>query len=323
MSIKIAFGWFVNYFLHSSSKIGVCCMLIHDIVNYCNLEFNSKKMQHRCYDCNHPSHCPGNCKKCLEEVHYPSKHPNGKIDYDCQTMIYFYVCDYINKYASEMLYLIRRSTKLENINNYHILSIGCGAAPDLMAFEKYIIENQSNKTIEYFGIDKNPLWKNIQTKITEYPSNIITNSNFMCTDVMEYLSSNSINSLNVIVFQYVISHFYNTNQIDLIERFFTDIVNNVVATKNLNEPLIILINDANSCYRGRNYFMDLTNTLSKSGYHGTYMQFYFDYNIKHSCQRYGEMHLSNDVLFNLGEFDLQQYVPWDYCSSAQLLIEIE
>lgn len=222
-----------------------------------------------------------------------------------------------------MLYLIRRSTKLKNINNYHILSIGCGAAPDLMAFEKYIIENQSNKTIEYFGIDKNPLWKNIQTKITEYPSNIITNSNFMCTDVMEYLSSNSINSVNVIVFQYVISHFYNTNQIDLIERFFTDIANNVVAMKNPNEPLIILINDANSCYRGRNYFMDLTNTLSECGYHGTYLKFYFDYNIKHYCQRYGEMHLSNDVLFNLREFDLEQYVPWDDCSSAQLLIEIE
>lgn len=308
---------------YTNRQKGVYCMLIHDIVNYCNSEFNSQKIQHRCCDCNHPSYCPGNCKKCLEEVHYPSKYPNGKIDYDCQTMINFYVCDYINKYTSEILYLIRKSTKLENIKDYHILSIGCGAAPDLMAFEKYIIENQFNKTIAYFGIDKNPLWKNIQAKINDYPSNIITNSNFMCTDAMEYLSNNFINSANVIVLQYVISHFYNTRQIKNLESFFKNIVHQVIENKNSWEPLVILINDINSNKRGRDYFIKLMEFIDSHKYNINFKKFYFDYNIKHNSQRYGEKHPNKNVLFNLKEFDLQQYEPWDYCSSAQLLIEIE
>lgn len=58
-------------------------------------------------------------------------------------------------------------------------------------------------------------------------------------------------------------------------------------------------------------------------YNINFKKFYFDHNIKHNSQRYGEKHPNKNVLFNLKEFDLQQYEPWDYCSSAQLLIEIE
>ena len=110
-------------------------MLIHEIVDYCNAEYRNADTTHLCHDCNHPSECSGSCKNCLEHVHYPSKYPNGKKDYDCENMINFHVCDYINKYASEMLYLLRKSEKLKEIEEYHILSIGCGAAPDLMAYD--------------------------------------------------------------------------------------------------------------------------------------------------------------------------------------------
>ena len=94
-----------------------------------------------CYQCVHFNGCPGNpcknCKQCLEEVHYPTKYPKGRKDYDCERMLNFYVCDYSSKYASEMLYLLRKSKALEEIVNYNVLSIGCGACPDLMAFERY------------------------------------------------------------------------------------------------------------------------------------------------------------------------------------------
>ncbi len=99
-------------------------MLIHEIVEYCNNEYRKGDCKHICWDCNHPSECPKSCKNCLEQIHYPSRYPQGKKDYDCNNLINFYVCDYTNKYASEMLYLLRQSEKLREIDEYHILSIG-------------------------------------------------------------------------------------------------------------------------------------------------------------------------------------------------------
>lgn len=298
-------------------------MLIHEIVNYCNNEYNNANLEYKCRDCNHPAECSGNCKNCLEQVHYPNRYPYGKHDYDCQNMLNFYVCDYINKYASEMLYLLRKSEKLREIEEYHILSIGCGAAPDLMAFEQYVLETGEYKEIRYFGIDKNNLWDDIHQEIKEYCSDIITFSNFEYVDAMEYFKSNIIESTNVIVFQYVISHFYNTNQIQYIQDFFMNIVDKVVERNSSDEPIIILINDTNSCYRGRSFFMDLKDILQRNGYHVTCRSFYFNYRIQNQAQRYGEMHPDNQVLFDLSDFDLQEYDPWAECSAAQLLIEIE
>lgn len=70
-------------------------------------------------------------------------------------MLNFYVCDYSAKYASELLYLMRKSQALEEINDYHVLSIGCGGCPDLMAFERYCHEKSYDKSVSYIGIDVN------------------------------------------------------------------------------------------------------------------------------------------------------------------------
>lgn len=121
--------------------------LYSKVVRYSHEEFTNSK----CEDCNHINYCPGTCegicKNCLEEVHYPKKYPNGKKDYDCHRMMSFYVCDYAAKYMSEMLYLMEKSEALKQINNYHVVSIGCGSCPDLMAFEKYCHEFPYNGLI--------------------------------------------------------------------------------------------------------------------------------------------------------------------------------
>ena len=298
-------------------------MLIHEIVDYCNAEYRNADTTHLCHDCNHPSKCSGNCKNCLEQVHYPSKYPNGKKDYDCENMINFYVCDYINKYASEMLYLLRKSEKLKEIDEYHILSIGCGAAPDLMAFEQYVRETDSSKKISYLGFDINDLWEPIHDKIKDYHCSEIIKTRFKYEDVINFFDEGTVSKANVIVLQYVISHFYNTEQTNQIKSFFANLIENVVKLKDNGEPFIILINDANSCYRGRNYFEDFVEALKNHNYHGRCECFYFEYNIKNDAQRYGEKHLQNNTLFDLDYIDLTIYEPWKDCSSAQMLIEIE
>lgn len=146
-------------------------MLIDRVMSFCDSEYRNAHRNTRCEDCLHTGDCSRNCKDCLEEIHYPSRHPNGKKFYDCPHLINFYVCDYAYKYATEIYYLLQKSDALAEIEHYSIFSIGCGACPDLMAFELYLQRNAPGKTLEYRGIDKNPLWESIpQPSATIYHS---------------------------------------------------------------------------------------------------------------------------------------------------------
>lgn len=64
----------------------------------------------------------------------------------------------------------------------------------------------------------------------------------------------NILNANVIVLQYVISHFYNSGQIGEIESFFEKLVQNIILHKEQGKPLVVLINDVNSNNRGRRLF---------------------------------------------------------------------
>ena len=294
--------------------------LFDKLIDYCHNQY----IMTACAQCDHRGGCPnincGNCKQCLEEVHFPNKHSGGRKDYDCERMINFYVCDYAEKYASEMLYLIRKSKSLEQIDDYHVLSIGCGSCPDLMALERYCIETGSSKTISYVGVDVNELWKPIHGQIESYHSAIIRKKQFLYYDAVT--DNRPIKEANVIILQYVISHFYNNGQISQVNAFFQRLVSDVIARRNKGVPMAILINDVNSCNRGRNYFMDLVVQLENSGFDGNYGQFYFNYNILDDGQRYGEMHETIDTIFKSPDEFEEIYKPWHQCSSAQLLIEV-
>ena len=293
-------------------------MLIDEIVQYCDQAYTTQP----CARCIHPSKCSGGCKMCLEEVHYPARNPDGMKDYDCSKMIDFYVCDYSYKYASEIWYLLNRAQKFDAIDKLNVMSIGCGGCPDLMALESYLTGKNERKPISYIGIDVNELWKPIHTEISNYckrQNNMI--AQFGYVDAIEYYNDNILGATNVLILQYVISHFYNTGQIPKIKRFFNDLVANIILHKEKNKPLIVLVNDVNSCYRGRDYFLDLVRALGGKGLEGTYNQFYFDYNIQNQHQRYGNKHDSINILYQV-PYAIYKYEPWQYCSSAQLLIEI-
>ena len=293
--------------------------LAKTIVSYCHQQY----IHSSCVQCEHkdgcPGECEGNCKNCLEEVHYPRKYPNGMKDYVCERMLNFYVCDYTAKYASEMLYLMRKSKALERIENYHVLSIGCGGCPDLMAFERYCHEKSYDKTVSYLGIDINKKWKSIHEKIKEYKTQTIRKTRFSYIDAVA--EDYNISDANVIVLQYVISHFYNTGQIGKIESFFEKLVQNIIMRRQQGKPLVILINDVNSNHRGRDYFKMLVKKLNDAGLKESSQGYYFDYNIQNDFQRYGFKHESNRILYKIPS-DFTIYQPWEVCSSAQLLIEV-
>lgn len=295
--------------------------LFKKILKYCHHQY----IHGQCNKCNHYSCCPGtsegNCKQCLKEVHYPNSYPHGRKDYECDRMINFYVCDYTAKYASEMLYLMRKSEALRQIDNYHVISIGCGACPDLMALERYCHEVSYDKKISYLGIDVNDRWKRIHTQIDSYRTSTVRKTKFKCWDAVT--ENFSISDANVVILQYVISHFYNTGQIGKIQGFFEKLVDTIIIRKQVGAPMVIFINDVNSVNRGRDFFADLVKKLRDAELHGSYREFYFDYKIRNEAQRYGEKHESRQILFHLPSSFGDIYQSWEDCSSAQLLIEIQ
>ncbi len=247
------------------------------------------------------------------------KYPHGMKDYVCERMLNFYVCDYTVKYASELLYLMRKSKALKQIEDYHVLSIGCGACPDLMAFERYCHEKSYDKKVSYIGIDVNERWQSIHKQIESYRTKTLYKTQFRYMDAVT--EEINISHANVIVLQYVISHFYNTGQIGEIENFFENLVQNIIVRRQQGKPLVVLINDVNSNNRGRDCFTKLAKILDGVGLKENSQGYYFDYYIQNDFQRYGIRHESKEVLYNIPK-ELDVYEPWEFCSSAQLLIEV-
>lgn len=300
-------------------------MLIDRITDFSKNKYDERRSDCRCENCNHPTMCPkdcddkcNDCKICLEQIHYHNS--NGKTDYDCPNMINYYVCCYTFKYASEILYLAMKSDLINEISEYNILSFGCGACPDLMAFEKY--NECDGKYIRYRGIDMNRLWDDIHTEISDYANVASMEIHYTYDDAINIVRSPSISNINIIVLQYFISHLYNTNQINGIDEFFNNLIMNVISNNTNNEPIIIMINDVNSINCGREHFISLYNKLKTLGYDCTYKMFYFDYHDINDYQRYGTKHVDNRIIFNVPD-DFANYHLWKRCTSAQLLIEIK
>lgn len=85
---------------------------------------------------------------------------------------------------------------------------------------------------------------------------------------------------------------------------------------------MILINDVNSINLGRDMFRNLQDKLQDAGLHGECKPYYFDRNIQHESQRYGMKHENSNAMTPTIAQRYQDYEPWQFCTSAQLLIEI-
>ena len=111
------------------------------------------------------------------------------------------MCRYSYKYCSEIIYALNQ-LDLSTYPYFHILSLGCGGAPDLMAFQ-YMNYPQY---ISYIGLDRNVYWEDIHNFIindfddgrVQFMRNI---------DVLHHFEDHAIEGCNVILIQYLISFF--------------------------------------------------------------------------------------------------------------------
>ena len=270
----------------------------------------------KCHNCNHPTRmsCNDKCKSCLEEIHFPVRHPYGRRDYDCDKLINYYVCDYLNKYSSEMLYMINKSDFLKNYDKYNVLSIGSGACPDLIALDAYINNNNESKKICYTGIDVNYRWKSIQDVITSYYNLKAVNFEFNYEDFSQFDVWNK--KFNIIVVQYLFSYLYFSKNYHIIQDIIIKIIDYI---NSIDQSVTVFVNDVNSNKMGRDFWIYLFENNLRDA---QLKKYYFETNNTNDYKRVGIKHDDNNVLFEFpNDFDFDYYEPWQYCSSVQVAIK--
>lgn len=286
-------------------------MLIDSVVEFCDMEYKNEE----CMQCNSKIACDENCdgcKQCLDDIHY---HHNKYRDfYDCEKLLDYYVCRYSYKYCSEMIYALSERD-LSGYPYFHILSLGCGAAPDLMAFEYMEYEQK----ISYCGLDINPYWEKIHNFIEE--EYIEGKARFHRNiDVLSYFEDYTLEKCNVIIIQYLISFFYDTIGENGLKKWFRQLANNIVKYKPRKSPMLIIINDADSVYTGRDAFPIFVDEIEKVGLSvidETRRRFK-----NHNYYEDSEQYETKRNIFYIPENFIEDYCVAITCESAQLILEV-
>ncbi len=285
--------------------------MINEFLNYCNSNYSRTKI---CSDCKNQCPQTGDCEKCLENIHY-GKRENG---YNCQNILYFYSCKYTYKYSSEIWYLLVKYSNLKRLSELNILSLGCGSCPDFIGIDTLQKELNPKKSIKYCGIEINKDWRPIHDWIKSNTSNPFE---VKYKDVYEFLDNTDSffknNSPNIVIISYLISELLrsNSNIINLKKLLIKNILNR------LPKDSYIIINDFNrglSDVDPRSHYGDIGNMAKEIPSVNVY-----SYHYAHSLSNYfwyHNQHPKNNILFTVNP-KISKFNPWQFCSSAQLIIE--
>lgn len=283
-------------------------VLIDTVVDYCDRKYRN----YSCASCSKLCFCGGDCKSCLDDLHF---HKNRiRTDYSCERMLYFYECRYSHKYCSEMIYALS-NVDLSAYPRFNILSLGCGGAPDLMAFDYLGVK----QPIQYIGFEINECWG----KIHDFISNLYDDGTvkfYRGVDVLDFFDTHSIPRCNVICIEYLISFFYNQLGDDRLRAWFQKLVKQIVMHKLDNSPMLIIINDVDSINTGRDAFPILKEEIENLGLTviSEHKRRFKECDYYRGSVRYP----SQANKFSLSEAFKDQYKVAIRCESAQLILEV-
>lgn len=138
-------------------------------------------------------------------------------------------------------------------------------------------------------------------------------------DVLTLFEKTSFEDCNILIIQYLISSFYNYVGKRGLQKWFFQIANNIVKYKPNNSPMLIIINDNDSCYTGRDAALMLVDEIRKVGFNviEKRMRFgsnnYYEDSIQYSsCNNY----------FHIPDQIKEDYLAAIKCGSAQLILEV-
>ena len=217
--------------------------------------------------CNHPSgRCSSTGKnsccwsKCLEEIFQHDTNLRGRARYNCNKLICQYLCRHLDKQASEMLVALREINDIiSSFSEFNVISLGCGPCTELVALDYYNQENGYNKNINYMGVDIEPSWEIIHTKIDEFIKQEHYNIDFKCsfgdaTDI-KFLGNLFNDNINVIILNYIVSSLYSNSEFQKLNTLYSSIAE--LISRNNIKNCVIIINDMNLSIRGTDTFINI------------------------------------------------------------------
>lgn len=173
-----------------------------------------------------------NCYICLREDLY-----GGQDTYSCLKKLCYYTMNYGPAYVSEIYHFLNHTQILNNFigGNVNILSLGCGFAPDYIAIMKCNLPI----TVDYLGIDVEPLWDTIR-------NGILPNHCFRVHDVLQGVN---VSGYDIVIMNKLFSTLKNHN----MESRFLDILESEIQN-HLNVGSYLIFNDVNHYGLGRDIF---------------------------------------------------------------------
>lgn len=106
--------------------------------------------------------------ECEEKLDREYSINSGYVDtYTCIKKNSCYFLRYASGYASEIYHYLNKSEEINSKNHFtssdiNIYSLGCGAAIDYYAFEKYFSERKNRINFRYFGYDNSTSWDKLR-----------------------------------------------------------------------------------------------------------------------------------------------------------------
>jgi len=290
--------------------------LMQQLATHCNQHF---KKCDDCGKCTHPSgKCSGSCADCLKEIQY--HRPDGRTEYDCKNMLRYYTCHTIWKRCSEMMYALD-TLDLSKYPRFKILSIGCGAAPDLIAFGQMA----DGKKISYHGVDIAAKWKDIHDFIARKAD---ADVDFERRDIYAMLDEvTAVKALhstyNVLVLQYMIAGHIYSDRAERIDSLFDEIIDKLIARKPKDSPFLLIINDIDHKTWIRDYFNLFTKKLRERGLTFSFAKRHFK--PREDGENAGSKlypSRANKFMSMIPTEHREKYNAHAPCSAAQLIVEV-
>lgn len=284
--------------------------MIDEIVKYCHEKFQNRG--NICANCTNLICFNSNCEQCLKDIHFD---PNCHRSYDCPNMCYYYVCQNIYKYATEMAwiwhdFITQNAGEGKPFQQLEICSIGCGPCSELIALDEYCSHKNLTLPYNFVGFDIENTWNEIQNAVRSFSKNPDSIS-FKHSDVFNYYKSFS--KPNVIILNYVLSSIvkhtpnYIETFVNSLDTLFQDI-----------NPCAIFINDINHV-NARKFFYEIQEKTISKNKGGSIQQFHFK-NTYSKFIPYGDCRGSSKLWRNPTKTIQDNYNSNSECHSAQLII---
>ncbi len=278
---------------------------IPELVEYSNNLYG--RTDEQCVTCLNPN-CAGRCSKCFNAIHgfYSTR------DYDCDNLIYHYVCEYIYAKSAEIYHLFNRHLELRALEHYRILSIGCGPASELFGICNALPE----VLVDYKGFDLNHRWGRIHTTISNsVHDDPNRNIEFYCLNTFEEFENLDFTP-NILVLSYLISHLPKAG-ID-VNDFLLNLEQIIIDSMPNNS--FIILNDTNHKIVRDNFEVSL-NSLNNRG-RASYIT--TRYRFKGYCYERSIRH-QTDALFHPIPLHIRdRFETWRECGhTAQIVIKKE